>query len=206
MDCNSEKKIPGKKSRKTKHPQVEVHPPEVRQEDVFRFAEHICQLLKEAKKKNAAPAKPKLRKDGTVDKRSPNVNSIIKKKFPNTNGKHPRQMRVIKQVQGLNGKPRVSITPLSMTKITQVNQFVKEDYSNNINVIKDVLNEYRTHGRAIHKRPERHERNVLKTAKHEMKDAKRLARAKISKVKVRAEINRANTEKKQELKQVSRIG
>lgn len=189
-------KFARKKNKQNRN--VEIHPDDVdlkskrahMREDIFRFSVRIDHLLQEAKRKDAEDLKPKLRKDGSEDKRSPVIKSILQpQRYPNTNGMHPTKYRMMKQIQKLNGKSRVTMTPITQTKITQPGRFVKEE--------KETISE-----NTITRKTNM---DVVKTAKKDAKSAKTLARDKLNSLKSRQEYSQATAEKKAVIGQISRI-
>ena len=175
------------------------------QEDVFRFAQNINRILNEAKVQKKQVIKTK------SDGRSPVVKSIFDKKYANTNGMHPRDVRVLKQVRELNGKSSASVVPLSNTKIAQsVNRMIKEDTS--LSTLQRVISEYSyntnkgRHGRVSTTHPSnRPERLLVKSAKRDASRARHYAKGKESEAKSRQEYDQAKAERDYAKSQLTRI-
>jgi len=199
-------KFARKKNKQNRN--VELHPDDVdlkskraqMREDIFRFSVRIDHLLQEAKRKEAQAPDPKVRKDGSEDKRSPVVKSILQpSRYPNTQGMHPTKYRIFKQIQKLNGKSRVTTTPLTQTSITQPNRFVKEE--------KEMVTE-NVRGHSSQSKPRSSHpsnKDLTRTAGKSVKSAKKLARDKLSSLKTKEYYSQKAAENKAVIGQISRI-
>lgn len=196
-----------------------------KQESVFRFAETVQNLLVEAKKAKAKQAakKPLKKKDGKPDQRSPVIKEIFKNRYPKTEGLHPRDFSVLRQVRELNGKPSYQFKPLTVSKIATGSRLVKEDIETSkepstLETVRSVLIEWGSkstvtsgwhrsrHGKTHAMQPgNRPERAIVKAAKHEDSSAKDLAKQKFAKVKERTEYDQAQMRRDAHIKQVSRV-
>lgn len=198
----------------------ELVPLEKQAESVFRFADNLNSLLVEAKKKQTAKTKPPKvlkKKDGKPDNRSPVIKSILKNKYEKTGGLHPRDARIMKQVQELNGKPSYDIKPLTHTRIAGKSNLIRES-TETLEIVKSVLNEYSTkatqtshwnrsrHGKVRGLQPgNRPERAIVKTVKHEDKSAKNLAREKFERARNKMEYDQAQSRRDAHISQVAKI-